>query len=56
MRDFRQEEKKKLPQNKPSRDEPCLCCIQLSEVEKSSRSQVEVRGAFGETLTFAAAL
>ena len=24
MRDFRQKEKKNLPQNKPSRDEPCL--------------------------------
>jgi len=24
MRDFPQKEKKKLPQNKPSRDEPCL--------------------------------
>jgi len=24
MRNFRQKEKKKLPQNKPSRDEPCL--------------------------------
>jgi len=28
MRDFRQKEKKKnLPQNKPSRDEPCLAGV-----------------------------
>jgi len=36
MRDFRPKEKKKLPQNKPSRDEPCLPRCNISSMVGSA--------------------